>query len=62
MSIPPSAASAPRDKEQRIAGEERRDDKAGLAEDDREQDRVNPDAVLLHHGRQMLVEVQDDIV
>jgi signal transduction histidine kinase len=49
------------DEEQRIAWQEGGDDEAGLAEDDDEEDRVDPRPVLLHQHRQVLVEVQDDV-
>ena len=47
--------------EQRIAGQEGRHDEAGFGEDNDEQDAVDPQAVLLHQQRQMLVEVEDDV-
>jgi hypothetical protein len=49
------------DEQQRIAGQERRHHQAGLAEDDREQDEVDPAAVLLQQGGEMLVEMDDDV-
>jgi len=48
-------------KKQRIAGKERENDEARLGKDDKEQDAVDPQPVLLHQNGQMLVEVQNDI-
>ena len=47
--------------QQRISGQKRRYDQAGLAENDREQDRVYPYAVLGDHLHQMHVDVQHKI-
>ena len=47
--------------QQRITGQERGHDQPRLAEDDREQDRVQPRAVVGGEDREVLVEVQDDV-
>ena len=47
--------------EQRIARQKRRDDQAGLGKDDREQDAVDPGAVLLDELEQVSVEMKDKI-
>ena len=48
-------------KEQRVAGQERCDHQAGLAEDDDEQDHVHPDPVGCAQHLKVLVDVQDKI-
>ena len=50
-----------RNKKQGVAGQEGRHDKARFGKDDEKQNAVNPQAVLLHHQRQMFVEMKDDI-
>ena len=47
--------------EQRVAGQEGRDHQAGLAEDDEEEQGVDPGPVLRHEGRQVVVEVDREI-
>jgi hypothetical protein len=49
------------DEKKRVAGQERHDDDAGLDEDDREQQRVDPGAVGAHEGREVDVDVQDEV-
>jgi len=49
------------DEEQRISGQERRHHQAGLAEDDREQDGVDPRAILRDQRLEMGVEVKDQV-
>src|SRR5439155_14595307 len=48
-------------KEQRVARQERRDDEASFGEHDREQERVDPRAVLANERQQMPVEMQDEV-
>ena len=50
-----------RGKEQRIARQKRRDHQPGLREDDEEQDRVDPDAVVRDQFEQVDVDVQEEI-
>ena len=47
--------------QQRVAGQKRRDDDAGLGEDDREQNRVDPRAVGADEVEQMPVEVEKEV-
>ena len=51
----------PGHEQQGVAGQEGEHHQTGLAEDDQEQDRVDPGAVLGRESRQMHVEVQDDV-
>ncbi len=51
----------PSHEKQRVAGQERRHDETGFGKDDDEQDAVDPQPVLLHQKREMLVEVQHDV-
>ena len=46
-----------RHEQQRVAGQERRDDQSGLAEDDGEEDGVSPQMVLLDDAEQVLVDM-----
>jgi hypothetical protein len=57
----PQRGQRPRDEEERIAREERRDHEAGLAEHDDEEESVHPHAVKLHELTQMDVEVNHEI-
>ena len=47
--------------QQRIARQKRRHDQPGFAEDDREQNRVDPHLVIGDKLGEMLVEVQDEV-
>src|SRR4029079_9997693 len=47
--------------EERVAGEERRDHEPRLAEDDQEQDRVEPRSEVGSPGVQVAVEVEEDV-
>lgn len=49
------------DKQQRIARQERRYDKAGLAEDNHEQDQVDPRVVFLNAGTDKLLKVGEQV-
>jgi hypothetical protein len=49
------------DEEQRVAGQERHRHQPGLDEDDREQDRADPRAVLGDAPLHVPVEVQEDV-
>ncbi len=48
-------------KQERIAGQERRDHQTRLAEDDREQNRVDPNVVLSDELSEMAVKVQNEV-
>ena len=61
MSMTPAAASAPVGEQQRIAGQERRDDDAGLEKYDQEQQRVDPEAISRCELEEMPVDVQDHV-
>ena len=47
--------------QQRVAGQERRDDQARLGEHDQEQQGVDPDAIQLDELRQLGVKVEDKV-
>ena len=47
--------------QQRVAGEERRDDETGFREDDGEQNAVGDQAVVLNEGREVLVDIEKKI-
>ncbi len=51
----------PHDEEERIPGQEGRDDKARLTEDDQEQDSVGVGPVLLENTAQVPVEVDEEV-
>ena len=61
MSRPPPAARAPEGEDDRVAGEKRRHDEAGLAENEEEHEDVGDLAVLLKYGREIPIDMQDDI-
>jgi hypothetical protein len=48
-------------KKQGVTGQERRHDKPGFRKNNHEKDAVNPQPVLLHHDRQMFVEMKNNI-
>ena len=50
-----------RHEQQRVAWQEGRDDKTGLAENDGEEDGVDPHAVLLNKDDEIRVQVQHDV-
>ena len=50
------------DEQQRITGQEGRDDEPGFTEDDGEEDRVNPNAVVIDQPLQVLVEMQNSVL
>src|SRR5215467_1873613 len=54
-------AERARRKEQRVAGQERRDDESGFREDDREEQRIDPRPVGAHEIEKMRVEMEDEI-
>jgi hypothetical protein len=47
--------------QQRVPGQNRRHDQSGLAEDDQEQDRVDPEVIVGDELGEMLVEMQDEV-
>mmetsp|Transcript_65226 Transcript_65226/g.154023 ORF Transcript_65226/g.154023 Transcript_65226/m.154023 type:complete len:236 (+) Transcript_65226:3230-3937(+) len=57
----PDPAHRADDEEQRVARQEGHHHHAGLDKDDQEQQRIDPGAVGLHEGRQMLVDVEDEV-
>ena len=49
------------DEQQRVARQEGHDDQAGLDEDDKEQQGIDPGAVAVDEGVQVLVDMEDEI-